>query len=359
MAEGRRFELLVPCGTAVFKTAPLDHSGTPPAPIKHTGGRRVAQAGGTLGALDCPGVTVLSGLLPVFLILALGVAARRFGLVDGLAAAGLNRLVANLALPAFLVSEIGTSTLRVSFSPRLVGAVLTTTVVVTVLALGAGLLMRLPASQRGVLAQAAMRGNVAYVGFPVILAALGEAGLRRAAITAALLIPLMSLIAVSVLEQFRTQHDRAGLLLFKVLGNPLVVASLLGLLLAAVEWHPWSWLARTLRVLADFALPAALLALGAQLEFRQWHGVWRATVVAAVVKQLVTPVLGLIVLRALGTPHLEMSVGVLMLAAPTAIATYPVAAELGGDTDLAGACVLVTTAAAFVVFAGWSLLLGL
>ena len=30
MAEEERFELPVPCGTAVFKTAALDHSATPP-----------------------------------------------------------------------------------------------------------------------------------------------------------------------------------------------------------------------------------------------------------------------------------------------------------------------------------------
>ena len=304
-------------------------------------------------------MTILSGLLPVFLILALGVAARRVGLVDAVAAAGLNRLVANLALPAFLVVEIGTSTLRVSLSPRLVGAVLATTVVVTLLALGVGLLMKLPTRQRGVLAQASMRGNVAYVGFPVILAALGQAGLRSAAVTAALLIPLMTLIAVVVLEHFRTQHDRRGFLLLKVFGNPLVVASLLGLVLAAAEWRPWGWLERTLNVLADFALPAALLALGAQLEIRRWRGVWRQAATAALLKVIVLPLLGWWLLVELGSSAAETAVGVLLLATPTAISSYPVAAELGGDTDLAGACVLLTTAAAFVVFAGWSLLLGL
>jgi len=304
-------------------------------------------------------VTILSGLLPVFLILALGIAARRFGLLDALAAAGLNRLVANLALPAFLLSEIGTSTLRVSLSPRLVGTVLGTTVVVTLLALGAGLLMRLPAPQRGVMAQAAMRGNVAYVGFPVILAALGQAGLRSAAVTAALLIPLMTLIGVTVLEHFRQQHDRPGFLLLKVFGNPLVVASLLGLLLAALEWRPWGWLARTLGVLADFALPAALLALGAQLEIRRWRGVWRQAAVATLLKVVLLPLLGWWLLVELGAPAAETAVGVLLLATPTAISSYPVAAELGGDTDLAGACILLTTVVSFVVFAGWSLLLGL
>jgi predicted permease len=202
-----------------------------------------------------------------------------------------------------------------------------------------------------------MRGNVAHVGFPVILATLGQAGCggRRRC----MLIPLMSLIAVSMLERHRKQHARPGLLLLKVFGNPLVIASLLGLLLAAVGWRPWSWLERTLQVLADFALPAALLALGAQLEVRQWRGRWRSTMVAAALKQVVAPLLGLVGLHLLGVPDAEICVGVLLLATPTAVTTYPVAAELGGDTDLAGACILFTTATAFVVFAAWSLLLGL
>ena len=45
------------------------------------------------------------------------------------------------------------------------------------------------------------------------------------------------------------------------------------------------------------------------------------------------------------------------MAAPTAVATYPVAAELGGDTDLAGACVVATTLAALPAYTLFSLLL--
>jgi hypothetical protein len=304
-------------------------------------------------------VATLSGLIPVFLILALGVAARRVGLVNELAAAGLNRLVANLALPAFLIIEVGTASLEVSFSSRVALVTAVASLLVAAFALIAARLLRLPASQRGVLAQAAARGNYAYVGFPVVLAALGQSGLQRAAVTAALLITLMNLVSVALLELYRKRHEAVGGLMLRVAVNPIAASALVGLALSAAGWRPWGWLAATLGVLGNFALPAALLALGAQLEIRQWHGVWRQTAVAAVLKLVVLPLLGWWALVGLGAPPAETGVGVLLLATPTAIASYPVAAELGGDTDLAGACVLVTTAAAFVVFAGWSLLLGL
>jgi hypothetical protein len=197
-----------------------------------------------------------------------------------------------------------------------------------------------------VLAQAASRGNLAYVAFPVILGAYGDAGLRLAAVTAAALFPVMNFLGVGALEAARGERESVVRLALRVVKNPLVACSLAGLGLAAVGWRPWGWLATTLQVLSDFALPAALLSLGAQLSLAAWHGVWKPAAAATVLKVAVQPALALVALRALGLPPLETAVGALLMAAPTAVASYPVAAELGGDTDLAGACVVATTIAA-------------
>lgn len=300
---------------------------------------------------------VFAGLVPVFVILAVGVAARQAGLLDEGGAAGLNRLVAQVALPALLLIKVGTASLADSFSPAVVavatGLVLATTVVALVL----GKMWRLPGSQVGVLAQAAQRGNLAYVAFPVILAAGGESALRAAAVTAAVLIPAMNLLAVWVLEHYRGVGRRRGTL-GRVIGNPLVASALVGLGLAAAGWHPWPWLAVTLETLADFALPAALLALGSQLTLGRWRGVAKPLAAALALKLIVQPALGLWALVALGASPGEVLVGVLLLAAPSAVASYPVAVELGGDRDLAAAAVVVSTAAAVVTYVAWNVLLG-
>jgi hypothetical protein len=204
--------------------------------------------------------------------------------------------------------------------------------------------------RRGVVAQAATRGNLAYVAFPVVLAAHGDAGLRLAAVTAAVLFPVMNFVGVGALEAARGQREAVWRLAWRVLKNPLVYCSLAGLALAAAEWRPWGWLAATLKILSDFALPGALLTLGAQLSLRAWHGLWREAAAAAALKVVVQPLLALLLLSVLGVPPLAVSVGVLLMAAPTAVATYPVAAELGGDTDLAAACVVTTTIAALPVY---------
>ena len=302
-------------------------------------------------------MTVLSGLIPVFALLALGVTVRRLGLLSGEAANGLNRLVANVALPALLLLKIGTSPLEANLSPLLMGAGVAIVLAMTATAWWLAAAWGLPAAQRGVLTQAATRGNLAYVAFPVILAAYGDVGLRLAAVTAAVLFPVMNFLGVGALEAARGERESIGRLVLRVLKNPLVACSLAGLGLGAAGWRPWAWLATTLEILSDFALPGALLTLGAQLSVSAWHGLWKPACVATALKVAVQPALMLVVLRALGLPPLETAVGVLLMAAPTAVATYPVAAELGGDTDLAGACVVATTLAALPAYTLFSLLL--
>lgn len=302
-------------------------------------------------------MTVLAGLVPVFVLLGVGVAIRRLGMLSDEGANGLNRLVAGVALPALLLLKVGTSPLDENLAPVLAAVCGLLVVAATAVAWLLATAWPLPAAQRGVFAQAATRGNLAYVAFPVILGAYGDAGLRLAAVTAATLFPVMNFLAVAVLERARGNRESLGRLLLRVVANPLVWSSLLGLALAGAHWKPWAWLAATLQILADFALPGALLALGAQLRFETWHGVWRQAIAATALKTAVQPLIAFWVLRALGASPLETAVGMLLMAAPAAVASYSVAAELGGDLDLAGACVVASTIAALPAYAMCSLML--
>ncbi len=302
-------------------------------------------------------MAVLEGLVPVFLLIAAGFASRRLGLLDEGGARGLNRLVANAALPALLVVTVGTADLGSHFSWPVVAATHAVTVSGVVVALLLARLWRLPADEQGVFSQAAMRGNLAYVGFPVVLAMAGETAFRLAAVTSALLIPTMNVLAVAALELSRRGAQRRLGAVARVLLNPLVIGALGSLALAAVGWRPWSWLEKTLSVLSDLALPGALLALGAQLQVGRWRRVAAPAAAAAALKLVALPLAGLWLVGVLGGGALELEVAVLLLAAPTAVASYSVAAELEGDLNLAGACVVVSTVAAALAYLGWGLVL--
>lgn len=303
-------------------------------------------------------MAMLAGLVPIFLILGLGVVARRFGLLDDASATGLNRLVVYIALPALFIAKVGTAPLESALSVRLMFATAVVSAAATLLALGWARALRLPPSHRGALAQGAVRGNIVYFTFPLILTTYGDDALRLAAVTATVLIPVMNLLAVAALELYRPAGSKDTHIILRVIGNPIVIGALASLLLALVHWRPWGWLDTTLNALADLAFPGALLALGAQLEVGQWRKLWHSLAAASVVKLALMPAAGWWLLRLLGASPGEIAVGVLLLAAPTAVASHSVAADLGGDVELAGSCVLVTTVLSVATYVVWVLLLG-
>lgn len=302
-------------------------------------------------------VPLVAGLVPVFALITLGAVLRRIGWLTPEAAAGLNRVVANVALPALLLAKVGTASLDLAWSGRVV--------LVTCLLTGAGTfivllgtrLVALRPDQRGVIAQAATRGNIAYVAFPLVLQGWGDDAFRMTAVTAAVLIPVMNVLSVVVLDHSRGGGAGLWRSCGRVMVNPLVAATLSGLGLAALGWLPWRWLKLSLDTLGGLALPGALLALGALADPASLRRVWRPALAASIVKLGALPLAGWLLLRSMEVSPNELAIGVVLLGVPTAVASFSVATDLGGDADLAAACVVLSTIAALPVLAVWGTVL--
>jgi predicted permease len=298
---------------------------------------------------------VLSGILPVFMIIGLGVFARRMGWIDETFVVQLNRVIYLLAIPALLVRLIGRSELTESLSGPLVAACVIAIVTVAVATWLGVLWRRTPLERRGVLVQAATRGNLAYVGFPVILATGGESALRLAAVTAAVLVPLMNLIAISALAAGRNQSAVAFLRLLVL--NPVVLGVVGGVAWSLSGWQGWIWLNNFLDILGDLALPGALIALGCQLRLDGLRSDLGATAVAAGLKLLLLPAVTLFLLDRFGVDPTATMVGVFLMAAPTSVVSAAIAQGMGADAELAGAVVVTSSLGSFAVYILWALVI--
>ncbi len=205
------------------------------------------------------------------------------------------------------------------------------------------------------LVQATTRGNLAYVGFPVILATGGESALRLAAVTAAVLVPLMNLVAVGALAAGKGQSPAAFARVVVV--NPVVLGVAGGVLWSLSGWQGWVWLNTFLEILGDLALPGALLALGGQIRLEGLRSDLKATAVAAALKLILLPGIALILLTRLGVDPTGTMVGVFLMAAPTSVVSAAIAQSMGGDAELAGAIVVASSLASFVSYIVWALVL--
>jgi hypothetical protein len=91
------------------------------------------------------------------------------------------------------------------------------------------------------------------------------------------------------------------------------------------------------------ALPLALLGVGGSLADTRLSGRIAPSVWSASIKLVVAPAAGWATGHAIGMEPRALQVAVLFLACPTAVASYVLAEQLGGDAELTGGTVVVST----------------
>ena len=101
------------------------------------------------------------------------------------------------------------------------------------------------------------------------------------------------------------------------------------------------------------ATPLILLLLGASFETREITRYKKELLVCVGLRLVVFPGAILTLAAALGLRDIEFVTVLAMTAAPTAVNSFNMAQQLGGDSQLAGSAVVVSTAASFFTLFVW------
>lgn len=271
------------------------------------------------------------------------------GFLSPRALADLNRLSYWIGLPSLLVYRIGAAQPDVD---AVAGLLAVTGIATLLMILGGYLaapLLRIPAASRGTFVQGVFRGNLAFVGLPVVLysfAGSPGAGVESSALLAlGPLVVLYNVVSVLVLL-FPTAGERAGVMRSALMGmvtNPILIACLLGLALS------WSAVAlpvmvdRTLGAVGQMALPLALLCIGGTLRSSRLRGRLGWAFVGAAMKVWLLPAVGLLLAWWFSLSDEHARIALLLLACPTASASYVLVMQLRGDPALASSLIVLST----------------
>ncbi|HLP02723.1 MAG TPA: AEC family transporter [Opitutaceae bacterium] len=293
---------------------------------------------------------VLAIVLPVFLVVALGVVLTRSRFLSAALIGELNRVTYFVGLPAYLFSSISGATLGGGRALTVFGVMGGATLLVLGTAFVVAKLRRVPAESVGSFLHAAIRGNLAYVGLPVIslaLAARGGSAVWPVALLA--MAPLTVIANVLGVLLLLVGHGKPGpgalrTLLWQLASNPLLIASLAGVLCAAAGVRLPMWLAQSIAVTGQMALPLALLCIGGTLVTIPLRGKRTHALIASLLKVGVAPLVGWPLARWIGLSAEETLIALLFLATPTAAASFTLAGKLGGDEALAASSVVISTA---------------
>ena len=293
--------------------------------------------------------TILNILAPVLLIVLLGWALARTGFASRETFQQVNRLTYWFGLPALLVHRIAAASPNFGDVTGLLAVLTLTTLLGAAAGWTVAWLLRLPQGSVGTFVQGVFRGNLAFVGLPVVLYAFsgsGSAGAESSALlTFGPAVVLYNVLAVLVLlasSQRGGGKDVLRWTLYGLISNPILLACLLGLSLSLSGIELPHLVARTLSALGQMALPLALICIGGSLYWTEVRGQLGWAAAGASMKVALLPATGLLLAWALGlSPEHTRIVGIL-LACPVASASYLLATQMKGDGGLASSMIMMS-----------------
>ena len=285
---------------------------------------------------------VVSNLAYLLVLLFAGIAVRRVGVLNESRTDRLNKFAFYLALPALIFTSTSSQPLEAVLEPRLVVGFWI--VLIVVAAVGWVVHRREPSpAARSVAVVQSYHCNLGFLGLPITAAAFGDVATAKASVVLGVGSLTQTPASVAVLAFVNDADANLADEVRGFLTNPVIGALVAGLACSALDVSVPTAASVGLGVLADLALPAALLVVGASLSLEA-ESVDLSTVGSVVaIKMLLMPAVALVAFSLLSADLSTTRAGVLMLAMPTAVSTFIYATELGGDARLASANVFVTT----------------
>lgn len=292
-------------------------------------------------------------IVPLFLIIAVGFGVKRLGWIGPEDVRRFNKVTFYTFMPVMLFYNIYTSdfshAVRLPYALFVVGMALA----MILLAFLITLAVEKTPERRGVMIQAAFRSNFVLLGLPIAQELLPGANFGITALMIAIVVPIYNMMSVVVLEYFRGSKPKMGEVLLAVIKNPLIIGSIVGLLTQALHITLPEVLVSFAGKMNSAATPLILLLLGASFEMRQLSRYKKQLLVCVGLRLLVFPGAIMALAAALGLRDIEFVTVLAMTAAPTAVNSFNMAQQLGGDSELAGSAVVVSTAASFFTLFLW------
>ncbi|MGN6678202.1 MAG: AEC family transporter [Streptosporangiaceae bacterium] len=303
---------------------------------------------------------MLRAFEPIWLLAAIGYAARRWRLLGDTAVTALGWFVFHLAMPAALYVRLAHTSLN-GFDGRELGAFAASLVA----AIGVGWYCAArffdrKHGERAVWGMASGYGNAANLGIPLAMQVLGNISFLVEVLL------LQTLIVSPIILAALDRHSASGgeLRIRRIatlpLRNPVILGSALGIAASATGFHVTPLVQTPLKMLATTAVPAALIALGASLYRREaTTDVGRAEIsLITGLKLIAQPALACAAGLALHLSQPELLAVVVCAGLPTAQNTFVFAQQYNIGVGLASRAVIVTTTLSLATIAAAAALLG-
>ncbi len=212
--------------------------------------------------------------------------------------------------------------------------------------------------KRGVVIQGIFRSNFVLFGLPLTISVFGDSAASVAAMVVTVVVTIYNTTSVVILEMFNTNGKiNVKNIAFNVITNPLLQGAVIGLVFFLLGIHVPESIVTPIAAFSDATSPLALFVLGGTLHFNEISHNLKYLVPTLSFKLLILPAVMMAIGYAFGLRELELFLLVAVYGTPVAAASYPMAQNMGGDGELAGQLVVISTVVSVVTLFFWIFLL--
>ena len=302
-------------------------------------------------------VVAVSAVVPMFCLMAIGAFVKFRKWLTDEELNHMNRMVFRVFFCCMMFYSIYTTDLATSFRPKLMlfGAC-------GVLIIFTLLMIFVPRIEpdnrrRGVIVQAIFRSNFVLFGIPIVGNIFGDANIAVASMMIAVIVPIYNVLAVFALETFRGGKFALLPILKGVLKNPMILGAIAGATLLILGVEVPKPVLKPIGQISAATTPVALIILGASFKLGSTHEHRRQLLGAIFGRLILVPAIMLFTAAfVFGFTGIDFVTLIAIFGTPCAVVSFAMAQQMGGDSDLAGNCVVFTSALSCFTIFGWILL---
>ncbi len=273
--------------------------------------------------------TVLEVVTPVFLLAAIGYSWVKLGFEYRVEF--VTRLAMTLAIPALVFTSLTQNTINPQFLSEMIIVVCMAYALVSVLGLIFTFIFKLDLRT---FLMPLISGNTGNLGLPLCFLAFGKDGLGYAVIVFAFTSIVAFTFGLWVVSGTRSFKQP--------LKEPLVPATILGLLFMFYGWEIPKILTNALNLIAQMAIPLMLITLGVAVARLKTRLAFK-TLVISISKIMIGTSVGIAVGYQFSLPYEAFAVLVIQMSMPVAVTSYLLAEKYGANSEAVAGLVVTST----------------
>ncbi|RGS74132.1 MULTISPECIES: AEC family transporter [unclassified Mitsuokella] len=302
-------------------------------------------------------LVAIGAVVPMFCLMFIGAMVKRMKLLTDEELVHVNRMVFRIFFFCMMFYNIYTTDIATTFRPNLIlfgaGGVLATALIAGIIVCA----IEPSNKRRGAMIQATFRSNFVLMGIPLIANIFGDDQLAIPTMMIAIIVPIYNIVSVFILETFRGGHFYLPGILLGVLKNPMILGAILGAAFLILGIPIPKPVLKPIGQVAAATTPVALIILGASFKGGSFHNHLPQLVGCVLARLIIVPTIMLGLAIFLGFRGIELVTLVAIFATPCAVAGFAMAQQMNSDAELAGNCVVYTSALSCFTIFGWIFLL--